>query len=355
MKTTEENSLEENANFLYCSSLSFQSFDRSNWFHGWLTMYCLACPFIWTIKQFTSFLLNSLLFSSIPDWSVHDEIQVRHHTKDFVSEDCVCLTSAYGRYTRIPNGQVKRRSGIGETTLFDRSVDVWFSCRLEHLQSFIDLRQRLQQPSHARSGRKSDVKVPSRLVINVGGTRFETFQSTLERYPNTLLGNSRRRALFYDKKNDEYFFDRHRLCFEAILYFYQSAGRLRRPDHVPVDTFLEEITFFDLGAEALAQVRQDEELVEAHKVQLPKNRFRRHLWANLEYPQYSMTAKIIHICSIFVILTSAIELAVETLPKYRGVYDNRCEYDGDGMRRVTVFSSRCDRSLCYFRPSGRYE
>ena len=170
-------------------------------------------------------------------------------------------------------------------------------------------------------------------MINVGGTRFETFQSTLERYPNTLLGNGRRRAVFYDKKRDEYFFDRHRLCFEAILYYYQSFGRLRRPDHVPLDTFLEEITFFDLGAEALAQVRHDEELEEAHKVQLPKNRFYRHLWANLEYPQYSLTAKIINICSMILILASAVELAVETLPKYRAVYDNRCEYEGDGRKK----------------------
>jgi hypothetical protein len=200
--------------------------------------------------------------------------------------------------------------------------------RLEHLQSIIDLRRRQSQdPSNLKNTKKTG----SRLVINVGGSRFETFKSTLERYPDTLLGNIHRRSLFYDKNREEYFFDRHRLCFEAILYYYQSRGRLRRPENVPLDTFLEEITFFDLGLDALLQVRKDEDLEEATKVKLPHNRFYRHLWANLEYPQYSMTAKIINIVSTIFILLSAIELAVETLPDYRGAYNNRCEQDGDGI------------------------
>jgi hypothetical protein len=86
-----------------------------------------------------------------------------------------------------------------------------------------------------------------------------------------------------------------------------------------------------LGLDALLQVRKDEDLEEATKVKLPHNRFYRHLWANLEYPQYSMTAKIINIFSTIFILLSAIELAVETLPDYRGAYNNRCEQDGDGI------------------------
>ena len=86
-----------------------------------------------------------------------------------------------------------------------------------------------------------------RIVINISGLRFETLKSTLEFYPNTLLGNAKRCKHYYDKDLNEYFFDRHRECFEAILYYYQSKGRLRRPHSVPLDTFLEEVTFFDFG------------------------------------------------------------------------------------------------------------
>ncbi|CAF4833154.1 unnamed protein product, partial [Rotaria sp. Silwood2] len=43
----------------------------------------------------------------------------------------------------------------------------------------------------------------------------------------------------------------------------------------PLDTFLEEIAYFDLGQDALAQVREDENLKEVEKTQLPRNRCRR--------------------------------------------------------------------------------
>jgi hypothetical protein len=86
-----------------------------------------------------------------------------------------------------------------------------------------------------------------KVILNVSGLHFETRASTLHRYPNTLLGDRQRRAQFFDYMNNEYFFERHRSSFEAILYFYQSGGRLTRPEHISAEIFLEEIKFFDLG------------------------------------------------------------------------------------------------------------
>jgi hypothetical protein len=86
-----------------------------------------------------------------------------------------------------------------------------------------------------------------KVVINVSGLRFETRASTLQRYPHTLLGDKQRRAHFFDYMNNEYFFERHRSSFEAVLYFYQSGGRLARPEQISAEIFLEEIKFFDLG------------------------------------------------------------------------------------------------------------
>jgi hypothetical protein len=68
------------------------------------------------------------------------------------------------------------------------------------------------------------------VVINVSGKRFETFEETLELFPNTLLGSSSKRAEFLNANTGEYFFDRHRGSFGAILYFYQSNGSLIRPE-----------------------------------------------------------------------------------------------------------------------------
>jgi len=60
-----------------------------------------------------------------------------------------------------------------------------------------------------------------RVVINVSGMRVETRLRTLSRFPDTLLGDDDRRARYYDPLRNEYFFDRNRLCFDSILYYYQ--------------------------------------------------------------------------------------------------------------------------------------
>jgi len=73
-----------------------------------------------------------------------------------------------------------------------------------------------------------------RVIINVSGLRVETRLVTLERFPDTLLGDSCRRDHYFDALRNEYFFDRNRASFDAILYYYQSAGRLRRPTNVPL-------------------------------------------------------------------------------------------------------------------------
>ena len=44
--------------------------------------------------------------------------------------------------------------------------------------------------------------------------------------------------------------------FDAILYYYQSGGRLRRPVNVPLDVFSEEIKFYELGDYAIGKFRQ---------------------------------------------------------------------------------------------------
>ena len=65
-----------------------------------------------------------------------------------------------------------------------------------------------------------------KVTINVSGERYQTFVDTLDRFPKTLLGNAIKRERFYDDVEDEYFFDRDRSAFNAILYYYQSNGRL---------------------------------------------------------------------------------------------------------------------------------
>ncbi|XP_029952015.1 shaker-related potassium channel tsha2-like [Salarias fasciatus] len=165
----------------------------------------------------------------------------------------------------------------------------------------------------------ADQECSERVVINISGLRFETQLKTLSRFPATLLGDPRKRIRFFDPLRNEYFFDRNRPSFDAILYYYQSGGRLRRPVSVPVDIFLEEIKFYELGEEAIELFRDDEGLAREEDRPLPNNVFQRQLWLLFEYPESSGPARIIAIVSVMVILLSIIIFCLETLPEFREV------------------------------------
>lgn len=83
-----------------------------------------------------------------------------------------------------------------------------------------------------------------RVVLNVGGARYEVLQSTLTRYPHTLLGTlfnvDNPNRMQPDKKGivrvrvflvifnihnstGEYFFDRNPQIFDMILNFYRTG------------------------------------------------------------------------------------------------------------------------------------
>lgn len=86
---------------------------------------------------------------------------------------------------------------------------------------------------------------------------------------------------------NEYFFDRNRLCFEAILYYYQSGGKLRRPVNIPLDVFVEEIKFYELGEATLLKFREDEGFIKEAEKPMPENETQRNIWLLFEYPESS--------------------------------------------------------------------
>ncbi|XP_075461747.1 potassium voltage-gated channel subfamily A member 7 [Ascaphus truei] len=160
-----------------------------------------------------------------------------------------------------------------------------------------------------------------RVVINVSGLRFETQVRTLSRFPNTLLGDPRKRIFFFDPLRNEYFFDRNRPCFDSILYFYQSGGRLRRPANIPLDVFMEELTFYQLGDEVICKFREDEGFSKEEVRLLPECEFMKQVWLLFEHPDSSGAARIIAIISVMVILISIVIFCLETLPEFRDERD----------------------------------
>ncbi|KAI1283097.1 Potassium voltage-gated channel protein Shaker [Halotydeus destructor] len=163
-----------------------------------------------------------------------------------------------------------------------------------------------------------DHELCERVAINVSGMRFETQLRTLAVFQNTLLGDPRKRIRFYDPIRNEYFFDRCRLAFEAILYYYQSSGKLRRPGNVPLDVFMEEVKFFELGQETIDKLKLDEGIPEKEKEKpLPKSEVKKFLWLMFEDPASSIAARYVAIGSVMVIVASIVIFCLETLPQFK--------------------------------------
>jgi len=168
-------------------------------------------------------------------------------------------------------------------------------------------------PLFGRSTKRRGIRVK----INVSGMIFETLESTLSRFPNSLLGSPKKREKYYDSKKREFFFDRNRVAFDAILYFYQSHGKLLRPAEIDRKTFFEEIQFFELGEDVVERFKATELNVEPESGPLPANPIQRKIWEVMELPHSSLLAQIVAIWSVFVILLSIVIFCIETLPRFR--------------------------------------
>lgn len=111
-----------------------------------------------------------------------------------------------------------------------------------------------EEATHARNsmapklsmapGRRHD----NRVVINVGGNRFETYKSTLKNIPDSRLSWLTETSAHnpdYDPVSGEYFFDRHAGVFSMILNYYRT-GKLHTPNDVCGPMFEEELAFWGI-------------------------------------------------------------------------------------------------------------
>ena len=88
----------------------------------------------------------------------------------------------------------------------------------------------------------------NKVIINVGGARFETYKSTLRNIPDTRLAwitESKADNPDYDPISGEYFFDRHPHMFLMILNYYRT-GKLHTPTDVCGPAFEEELLFWGI-------------------------------------------------------------------------------------------------------------
>lgn len=85
-----------------------------------------------------------------------------------------------------------------------------------------------------------------RIVVNVGGTKYEIARKNLEKFPDTLLGSERKNH-FYDEERMEYFFDRDPLIFKNIAEFYRMGSfHVSSTTTACMEAVLDELAFFGI-------------------------------------------------------------------------------------------------------------
>ena len=180
-----------------------------------------------------------------------------------------------------------------------------------------------------------------RVCINISGKRYETLESTLAKYPETLLAIPQR-ELFFDSLNGEYFFDRNRKAFGAILTYCQT-GVLAKPVSLDERIFAAELRFF--GFEAESSAHNPSNPIEK-ELPLPSNEILKKIWKLFEIPDSSFFAKAVSLLSMTVILTSIVMFCLETVPTFKEPrYSEKAGVNGTIIKERTGF-----RTKKYYKP-----
>lgn len=163
-----------------------------------------------------------------------------------------------------------------------------------------------------------------RVTINIAGEIYETFEKTLDRFPETLLGTPGKRKLHYSPYLDEYFFNKNRKCFEAILFFYQSWGILRCPHDVTLEIFEDECRFFELPEDIISSMTLKAGVLP--DIQQPESdgdnpTIRQRMWSIMEHPESSLLATVYTFFSLLAVVLSIFLAIIETAAnqKYKSV------------------------------------
>ncbi|CAG8782154.1 20492_t:CDS:2, partial [Dentiscutata erythropus] len=124
-------------------------------------------------------------------------------------------------------------------------IDITFSSPVKKLLNSEDTRAHI-------SFTKVPINTPvEKIILNVGGKKYETFQSTLVSRPETLLGTmfqDRNKCMRHPINGNEYFFDRNSDAFHYIMEFYRT-GKLTWPvksEQVTRKQLEEELDYFQI-------------------------------------------------------------------------------------------------------------
>ena len=99
----------------------------------------------------------------------------------------------------------------------------------------------------SRQSESTNESKNDRIILNIGGKRFEPYKSTLKNQPDMPLAwiTKNKEKLDYDPETGELFFDRHPMVFTQILNYFQT-GKLHCPRGMCGPCFQDELTFWGI-------------------------------------------------------------------------------------------------------------
>ncbi|CAG8558167.1 7804_t:CDS:2 [Ambispora gerdemannii] len=107
-----------------------------------------------------------------------------------------------------------------------------------------------------------------KIILNVGGVKYETYKSTFTAYPDTLLGTmfqEHNSSMLHPANGNEYFFDRNGKAFHYIMEFYRTGKFLyisELKDGTTRDEIQAEFDFFQIN---ILKSKRDEFLEESQR------------------------------------------------------------------------------------------
>ncbi|XP_052743247.1 potassium voltage-gated channel protein Shaw-like [Bicyclus anynana] len=191
----------------------------------------------------------------------------------------------------------------------------------------------------------------NRIILNVGGIRYETYKATLKKIPATRLSRLTEALANYDPVLNEYFFDRHPGVFAQVLNYYRT-GKLHYPTNVCGPLFEEELEFWGLDSNQVEpccwstySIHRDTQntLAILDKLDIDSEkpseeeiarlfgyeeaylsgelgawqRVKPRVWALFDEPSSSPSAKVISAISVFFICVSVLCFCLKTHPDLR--------------------------------------
>jgi len=165
--------------------------------------------------------------------------------------------------------------------------------------------------------------------VNVGGFRHEVRLETLQKFPQTRLGQlaTNKEPLGvhdgYNKKKNEFYFDRNPNIFNIILDFYRT-GKLHFNDKICVTSFKEELDFWIISESNMSACCKDNYLTKKLKKEKQMKDDKKVLatdsqscmWNILDNPSSSVPACLYYLLSLFFVLLYLVAFTLNTVPSF---------------------------------------